>query len=407
VKCRHCGNGSFIPFADLGNAPLSNAMLTAITLEAPEPYFPLVVEVCDVCFLAQVDEHQSATEIFDSDYTYFSSFSRSWLEHAERFAAMAVERFGLGPQSQVIEIASNDGYLLQYFKARDIPVLGVEPTANTAEVAVSKGIPTIVDFFGRRLAEERLGAGADLIVGNNVFAHVPDINDFTAGLKVALKPNGVISLEFPHLLRLIEQAQFDTIYHEHFSYLSLAVTERILGTQGLNLFDVEQLPTHGGSLRVFAAHADDDSKPRSASVDAVLADEEQAGLRGHEIYESFQPRIERIRDDFVKFLHDQRAAGKIVAGYGAAAKGNTLLNYCGIKGNELIRFVADASPHKQGRFLPGSHIPVVAPDGIEADKPDFIIIFPWNLREEIVGQLDHARAWGARFVTAIPELQIR
>jgi len=407
VKCRHCGNGSFIPFADLGNAPLSNAMLTAITLEAPEPYFPLVVEVCDVCFLAQVDEHQSATEIFDSDYTYFSSFSRSWLEHAERFAAMAVERFGLGPQSQVIEIASNDGYLLQYFKARDIPVLGVEPTANTAEVAVSKGIPTIVDFFGRRLAEERLGAGADLIVGNNVFAHVPDINDFSAGLKAALKHGGVISLEFPHLLRLIEQAQFDTIYHEHFSYLSLAVAERILGTQGLNLFDVEQLPTHGGSLRVFAAHADDDSKPRSASVDAVLADEEQAGLRGHEIYESFQPRIERIRDDFVNFLHDQHSAGKTVAGYGAAAKGNTLLNYCGIKGNELIRFVADASPHKQGRFLPGSHIPVVAPDRIDAERPDFIIIFPWNLREEIVGQLGHARSWGAQFVTAIPELAIR
>jgi len=320
---------------------------------------------------------------------------------------MAVERFGLGPQSQVVEIASNDGYLLQYFKARDIPVLGVEPTANTAEVATAKGIPTIIDFFGRRLAEGRLASKADLIVGNNVFAHVPDINDFTAGLKAALKPTGVISLEFPHLLRLIEQTQFDTIYHEHFSYLSLAVTERILGTQGLKLFDVEQLPTHGGSLRVFAAHADDDSKPRLASVGAVLADEEQAGLRGHKVYESFQPRIERIRDDFVKFLHDQRAAGKIVAGYGAAAKGNTLLNYCGIKGNELIRFVADASPHKQGRFLPGSHIPVVAPDGIEADKPDFIIIFPWNLREEIVGQLDHARAWGARFVTAIPELQIR
>jgi len=407
VRCRHCGNSSFIPFADLGKAPPSNAMLTTATLDAAEPYFPLVVEVCDVCFLAQVDEHQSAAKIFDSEYTYFSSFSRSWLEHAERFAAMAVERFGLGPQSQVVEIASNDGYLLQYFKARDIPVLGVEPTANTAEVATAKGIPTIIDFFGRRLAEGRLASKADLIVGNNVFAHVPDINDFTAGLKAALKPTGVISLEFPHLLRLIEQTQFDTIYHEHFSYLSLAVTERILGTQGLKLFDVEQLPTHGGSLRVFAAHADDDSKPRLASVGAVLADEEQAGLRGHKVYESFQPRIERIRDDFVKFLHDQRAAGKIVAGYGAAAKGNTLLNYCGIKGNELIRFVADASPHKQGRFLPGSHIPVVAPDGIEADKPDFIIIFPWNLREEIVGQLDHARAWGARFVTAIPELQIR
>jgi len=407
VKCRHCGNSSFIPFADLGNAPPSNAMLTAATLDAPEPYFPLAVEVCDFCFLAQVDEHKRATEIFDADYTYFSSFSKSWLDHADRFAAMAIERFGLGPRSQVVEVASNDGYLLQYFQARGVPVLGVEPTANTAEVAVSKGIPAIVDFFGRRLAEEQLAAKADLIVGNNVFAHVPDINDFSAGLKAALKPGGVVSLEFPHLLRLIEQAQFDTIYHEHFSYLSLFTTERILGSAGLKVFDVEQMPTHGGSLRVFAAHADDRSKPCATSVDAVLADEEQAGLRSRAIYESFQPRIERIRDDFVQFLHDQRAAGKTVAGYGAAAKGNTLLNYCGIKGNDLIRFVADASPHKQGRFLPGSHIPVVAPDRIDADKPDFIIIFPWNLRDEIVGQLGHARSWGAQFVTAIPELAIR
>jgi hypothetical protein len=284
-------------------------------------------------------------------------------------------------------------------------VLGVEPTANTAEVAVGKGIPTIVDFFGRRLAEEQLAAKADLIVGNNVFAHVPDINDFTAGLKAALKPGGVISLEFPHLLRLIEQAQFDTIYHEHFSYLSLAVTERILASQGLKLFDVEQLPTHGGSLRVFAGHADDFAKQRSNAVDAVLAEEERAGLLGRHVYEIFQPRIERIRDDFLQFLHDQHAAGKSVVGYGAAAKGNTLLNYCGIKGNDLVRFVADASPHKQGRFLPGSHIPVVAPDSIDVEKPDFIIIFPWNLRDEIIGQLGHARSWGAKFVTAIPELR--
>ena len=407
MKCRHCGNTTFIPFADLGNAPPSNAMLTEATLDAPEAYYPLAVEVCDRCFLAQVDEHKAATEIFDSDYTYFSSFSRSWLDHAERFADMAVERFGLGPHSLVVEVASNDGYLLQYFKGRGIPVQGVDPTANTAEVAIGKGIPTIVDFFGRRLAEERLAAKADLIVGNNVFAHVPDINDFTAGLKAALKPGGVISLEFPHLLRLIEQAQFDTIYHEHFSYLSLGVTESIFGGQGLKVFDVEQLPTHGGSLRVFGAHADDADKVRSRAVDDVLAEEERAGLRSRDLYESFQPRIERIRDDFLKFLLDQQAAGKTVAGYGAAAKGNTLLNYCGIKGNDLIRFVADASPHKQGRFLPGSHIPVVAPGRIDAEKPDFIIIFPWNLRDEIIEQLGHARSWGAQFVTAIPELQIR
>jgi 2-polyprenyl-3-methyl-5-hydroxy-6-metoxy-1,4-benzoquinol methylase len=381
-------------------------MLTDATLHAPEVFYPLIVEVCDVCFLAQVDEHKAATEIFDDDYTYFSSFSKSWLEHAERYAAMMVGRFGLGPQSQVIEVASNDGYLLQYFHQRGIPVLGIEPTANTAEVAVAKGIPTIVDFFGKRLVEEKLQAKADLIAGNNVFAHVPDINDFTAGLKAALKPAGVITLEFPHLLRLIEQNQFDTIYHEHFSYLSLGTTERIFAAQGLKVFDVEQLPTHGGSLRVFGAHADDYSKPRLPNVDAVLAEEERAGLRGRETYESFQPRIDRIRAHFLRFLLDQRAAGKSVAGYGAAAKGNTLLNYCGVKGAELVRFVADASPHKQGRYLPGSHIPVVARPHIEEAKPDFIVIFPWNLRDEIAGQLDHARDWGAKFVTAIPELMI-
>ena len=381
-------------------------MLTSETLFAPEVYFPLVVEVCDRCFLAQVDEHKRAGDIFDSDYTYFSSFSRSWLDHAERFAAAATERFGLGPQSQVIEVASNDGYLLQYFKARGIRTLGVEPTANTAQVAIGKGIETIVDFFGRELAEQRLAGSADLIVGNNVFAHVPDINDFSAGLKAALKPGGVVSLEFPHLLRLIEENQFDTIYHEHFSYLSLATAQRILEAAGLRLFDVEELPTHGGSLRIFAAHAEDESKPRSAAIDAVISKEEQAGLFTRRPYESFQPRIDRIRVDFVRFLLDQRAAGRTVAGYGAAAKGNTLLNYCGIKGSDLIRFVADVSPHKQGRFLPGSHIPVVGPDRIDAEKPDIIVIFPWNLRDEIAAQLEHGRDWGARFVTAIPELRV-
>jgi SAM-dependent methyltransferase len=404
VKCRHCGNDGFIPFADLGSAPPSNALRAAP--DSPETEYPLVVAVCDRCFLAQVDDHPRAEEIFGSDYSYFSSYSKSWLAHAERFAAMATERFGLGPGSQVLEIASNDGYLLQYFRALGIPVLGVEPTANTAEVATGKGIPTIVDFFGQALAEQRLAGSADLIVGNNVFAHVPDINDFSAGLKTTLKPDGVISLEFPHLLGLIEQVQFDTIYHEQFSYLSLGTAERILGSRGLRVFDVAQLSTHGGSLRVFAAHAEDDSKPRSPSVDAILAEEERAGLRGRAIYESFQPRIDAVRSDFCTFLLDQRAAGAKVAGYGAAAKGNTLLNACAIKGTALIGFVADASPHKQGRFLPGSGIPVVAPERIDADRPDFIIIFPWNLRDEIAGQLEHARGWGARFVTAIPELRI-
>jgi len=381
-------------------------MMSDGDLGAPEAYFPLVVEVCDDCFLAQVDELKSAHEIFDAEYTYFSSFSRSWLEHADRFAEMATGRFGLDETSQVVEVASNDGYLLQYFQQRGIPVLGVEPTANTAEVAMAKGIPTIVEFFGHRLAEDRLSATADLIVGNNVFAHVPDINDFTAGLKTTLKPGGIVSLEFPHLLRLIEQAQFDTIYHEHFSYLSLGTTERILASQELKVFDVEQLPTHGGSLRVFAAHAEDSSKTRSAAVDAVIAAEVSAGLRSRHIYEQFQPRIDRIRDEFLAFLREQASSGSKVAGYGAAAKGNTLLNYCGIKGNRLISFVADLSPHKQGRFLPGSHIPVVPPHRIDDEKPDFIIIFPWNLRDEVIDQLHHIRSWGAKFVTAIPELQI-
>lgn len=406
MKCRHCGNDGFIPFADLQSCPPSNAMPTEATLYAPEVYYPLVVEVCDRCFLAQVDEHKKAEEIFDADYTYFSSFSRSWLAHCERFADAAVERFGLGEQSKVIEVASNDGYLLQYFKRRGVAVLGVEPTANTADVAVSKGIPTIVDFFGERFARENVAGEADLVCGNNVFAHVPDINDFTAGLKAALAPGGVVSLEFPHLLRLIEEAQFDTIYHEHFSYLSLGTTIAIFERQGLKVFDVERLPTHGGSLRVFGAHCDDETKARTETVDAVLAEEERAGLRRREVYEAFQPRIDRVRADFLRFLLDQRAAGKTVVGYGAAAKGNTLLNYCGVKGGDLIRFVADLSPHKQGRYLPGSHIPVVAPELIDAEKPDFLVIFPWNLRDEVMEQLAHVRDWGARFVVAIPELRI-
>ncbi len=409
MKCRHCGNGSFIPFADLQNCPPSNAMLTAETLYAPEVYYPLVVEVCDRCFLAQVDEHKKAADIFSADYTYFSSFSSSWLDHNRRFAGEAVRRFGLGPASRVIEIASNDGYLLQYFQQAGVPVLGVEPTANTAAAAQEKGIPTIVDFFGERFALEQLagsGSKGDLIVGNNVFAHVPDINDFTAGLKAALAGGGVISLEFPHLLKLVEEAQFDTIYHEHFSYLSLGVTRLIFEKQGLKLFDVERLPTHGGSLRVFGAHADDETRPVTPAVEALLAEERDAGLTGRAVYEGFQRRIDRIRADFLAFLLEQRRAGKAVAGYGAAAKGNTLLNYCGVKGNELVQFVADLSPHKQGKFLPGSHIPVLAPEAIDQRKPDYIVIFPWNLKGEVMEQLSHARGWGAKFVIAIPELAV-
>lgn len=406
MKCRHCANQSFIRFADLGRAPPSNAMLNRDQLDQPEADYPLLVEVCDNCFLVQVDEHKRATEIFDEDYTYFSSYSRSWLEHAEQFVDIATSRFCLGPDSLVVEVASNDGYLLQYFVRRGIPVVGVDPTANTAEAARQKGVRTIVDFFGGALAEQQLRGAADLIVGNNVFAHVPDINDFSAGLRIALNEGGAISLEFPHLLQLIQHNQFDTIYHEHFSYLSLTTAERILSSQRLKVFDVEELPTHGGSLRVFAAHAGDAARKRSPNVERVLAMEAQAGLGGRAVYEAFQQRVDQARADFLGFLQEQRSAGATVAGYGAAAKGNTLLNYCGIKGDDLIRFVADASPHKQGRFLPGSHIPVVAPETIDEKRPDYIVIFPWNLRDEIAAQLERARSWGARFVTAIPELQV-
>lgn len=406
MKCRHCGNETLLPFADLQNCPPSNAMLSEAALHEPETYYPLVVEICDHCWLAQVGEHKKAREIFDSDYIYFSSFSRSWLEHCERFAAAAIERFGLGPQSRVVEVASNDGYLLQYFKAAGVPVLGIEPTANTAAAAEEKGIPTIVDFFGDAFAREHIPAQADLLCGNNVFAHVPDINDFAAGLKAALAPGGIVSLEFPHLLRLVEETQFDTIYHEHFSYLSLGTTVSILEGAGLRVFDVERLVTHGGSLRVYAAHREDRNEPRTSAVDSVLLEEEQVGLRDHAVYAAFQPRIDRVRADFLRFLLDQKAIGKKVAAYGAAAKGNTLLNYCGVKGNDLLRFVADLSPHKQGRFLPGSHLPVVSPEALAAERPDFIVIFPWNLKDEIVDQLGHVRDWGGRFVVTIPELRI-
>ena len=409
MKCRACGAGSFIPFADLQTCPPSNAMLTADTLDRPEVHYPLVVQVCEHCFLAQVDEHKKAADIFSHDYTYFSSFSSSWLDHCRRFAEQAIERFGLGPESRVVEVASNDGYLLQYFRQAGVPVLGVEPTANTAAIATEKGIPTIVDFFGEAFARERLaGAGqrADLIIGNNVFAHVPNINDFTAGLRIALADRGVISLEFPHVQRLIEEAQFDTIYHEHFSYLSLSVTQYVFERHALKLFDAQKLPTHGGSLRVFGAHVGDETKATSPAVAAILEEEAQAGLRSRDVYENFQPKIDRIRADFLSFLLEQRRAGRKVVGYGAAAKGNTLLNYCGVKGNVLVQFVSDLSPHKQGKFLPGSRIPVLPPEAIDAHRPDFVVIFPWNLQAEIVEQLSHVRDWGAKFVVAVPKLAV-
>jgi len=384
-------------------------MLDAEQLNEPEIYYPLKIYVCSHCFLVQIDEMKKAAEIFDSKYTYFSSYSTSWLAHAKAYVEMMIKRFGFSDKSQVMEIASNDGYLLQYFQEFNVPVLGIEPTANTAEVAQKKGIETIVDFFGSQFANDRLvdnSIKADLIIGNNVLAHVPDINDFVKGLKIALQEDGVITMEFPHLLRLVEECQFDTIYHEHFSYLSLIAVKRIFEHQHLELFDVEEIPTHGGSLRIFAKHDTDKSKNISSHVESLLNKEKKAGLHTMDYYLNFQERVDRIKYAVWDFLMQQKKAKKTVIGYGAAAKGNTLLNYCGIKGTDLISFVVDASPHKQNKFLPGSRIPVRGLNSIEEFKPDFVIVLPWNITKEIREQLQYIKDWGGRFVVFVPELEI-
>ena len=409
MKCRHCNAELKNVFVDLITCPPSNSMLDAEQLNAPEIYYPLKIYVCSHCFLVQIDDMKKAAEIFDSKYTYFSSYSTSWLAHAKAYVEMMMNRFGLSDKSQVMEIASNDGYLLQYFQEYNVPVLGIEPTANTAEVARKKGIETIVDFFGSQFANERLvdnSIKADLIIGNNVLAHVPDINDFVKGLKIALQEDGVITMEFPHLLRLVEECQFDTIYHEHFSYLSLIAVKRIFECQHLELFDVEEIPTHGGSLRIFAKHDTDKSKNISSNVESLLNKEKKAGLHNMDYYLNFQERVDSIKYAVWDFLMQQKKAKKKVIGYGAAAKGNTLLNYCGIKGTDLISFVVDASPHKQNKFLPGSRIPVHELSSIEEFKPDFVIVLPWNITKEISEQLQYVKDWGGRFVVFVPELKV-
>lgn len=408
MKCRHCKTELKQQFVNLEFAPISNAMLTKEQLQQPEIYYPLKIFVCPECFLVQVDEIEKAENIFNEEYTYFSSFSTSWLRHASQYAEMMMERFQFDTNSKVIEIASNDGYLLQYFKKYNISVLGIEPSANTAEAARQKGVETIVDFFSTEFAKELISKGiqADLIVGNNVLAHVPDINNFVGGMKIALKDKGVITMEFPHLMRLVEENQFDTIYHEHFSYLSFQTVSRIFESQGLEMFDVEELKTHGGSLRIFAKHKEDITKTISQKVSAWLEREKQAGMNTMDYYGHFQPLVDEIKYSTVKFLIDQKQKGRKVIGYGAAAKGNTLLNYCGIKGDDLIKFVADASPVKQNKYLPGSHIPVFPPETIPEARPDYIIILPWNLKEEISNQLSYIRDWGGLFVTFIPQLEI-
>lgn len=394
-------------FIDLMNAPASNSFLTAEQLNEPETFYPLKVYTCSNCFLVQVDEYKKSDAIFDSDYVYFSSFSTSWLAHANQYVEQMTQRFTLNGDSQVIEIASNDGYLLQYFFQKQIPVLGIEPTANTAAVAIEKGISTITRFFGTQLAQELSEAGtqADLLLGNNVLAHVPDIVDFVAGMKIVLKPTGVITMEFPHLLNLIAQNQFDTVYHEHFSYLSFTTVQQIFAAQGLVLFDVEELPTHGGSLRIFARHAEHEALFVLPTVAALLEKEANAGLTTLACYEGFQVRALQVKLDLLDFLIRQQRAGKTVAAYGAAAKGNTLLNYCGVK-NDLINFVVDANPAKQNKFLPASHIPVVDESVLRERKPDFVLILPWNLRDEITQQLSYIRSWGGQFVVPIPNVAV-
>lgn len=406
MNCRHCQNALEQVFLDLGFAPPSNAYLTADDLRRPEVYFPLKIYICDHCWLVQTEDYAQAEELFQSDYAYFSSVSQSWLDHAASYTTMISERLGLTANSLVIEVAANDGYLLKNFVATGIPCLGIEPTASTAHAAEALGVPVVREFFGeplaRRLKEE--GRQADLIIGNNVYAHVPDINDFTIGLKIALKAGGTITLEFPHLLRLIEGMQFDTVYHEHYSYLSLYTVKRIFENAGLRIWDVEQLSTHGGSLRIYGCHVDD-ARQATSAVDALLTLEENKGLRNAITYESFQRRVEQIKNDLLTFLIEQKKLGKTVVAYGAAAKGNTLFNYAGVK-PDLLPFICDASPFKQGKFLPGSHIPIMPPEILFESNPDYVLIPPWNIAKEIMEQNSSVRERGANFVIAVPSLQV-
>lgn len=406
MKCRHCSTPLKHVFLDLGFAPPSNAYLSPEDLRSPETWFPLKLHVCPDCWLVQTEDYSRADELFKADYAYFSSTSSTWLTHAARYAEDMTARLGLSKDSLVVEVASNDGYLLKNFVAAGIPCLGIEPTDSTAAAAEALGIPVLREFFGenlgRRLAAE--GRQADLIVGNNVYAHVPGINDFTAGLKAVLKPGGTITLEFPHLMRLIEHCQFDTVYHEHYSYLSLYTVGRIFDRAGLRIFDVQELPTHGGSLRVFGCHADD-SRRDGAKVSELLAEEAARGMRDLALYDAFQQRAERVKDDLVLFLIEQKRAGRKVAAYGAAAKGCTLLNFAGVR-PDLLPYVCDAAPSKQGKFLPGSHIPILPPAALAGRMPDVVLILPWNIADEVVAQQSAVRGWGGRFAVAIPHLRM-
>ncbi len=405
LACRFCGARLSEVFVDLGAQPLANSYLEPEDLRKPEAFLPLCVYVCGKCYLVQLPEEERPEAIF-SDYAYFSSYSESWLRHAETYAAAMVKRLGLDASHKVIEVASNDGYLLRWFAERGIPVMGIEPAGNVAAAAEAAGIPTLVKFFGEATARELVEAGtrADLLVGNNVLAHVPDLNDFVAGLKLLLAPNGVLTMEFPHLVRLMAEDQFDTIYHEHYSYFSLSAVRRVFAAHGLSIFDVEELPTHGGSLRVFAGHMDEEKRIEQRVIE-ILVGEAADGFSSLEIYRSFAERVRRVKRGFLRFLIQAKEEGKSIAGYGAPAKGNTLLNYCGVR-TDFLDFTVDRSPHKQGRFLPGSRVPIHGPNRLRETRPDYVLILPWNLKEEIMEQMADVRSWGGRFVVAIPEVKI-
>ena len=404
--CRFCGTKLEHTLVDLGMSPLCESYVCRDDLDKMEPYYPLHVYVCDNCYLAQLDEFVPAKEIF-TEYAYFSSFADSWVQHAKDYTRMVVDRFGLNRQRTVVEIASNDGYLLQHFVELGIPNFGIEPAANVADAATNRGVETIVKFFGVETASELVANGrrADLLLGNNVLAQVPDINDFVAGMKIMLKPGGVLTMEFPHLLRLMKENQFDTIYHEHFSYFSFITVAKIFAAHGLTLFDVDQIPTHGGSLRIYGRHSEDDSKPIEQRAQNLYDSEIEAGLNRMETYQSFTEQVKETKRRILEFLIRVRRAGKKVVGYGAPGKGNTLLNYCGIR-TDFIDFTVDRNPYKQGKYLPGSRIPIFAPDKLEQSRPDFVVIMPWNFKDEIMEQLAHIREWGGKFVIFIPDVAI-
>ena len=405
MKCRHCGSDVSHVLVDLGAAPPSNAYLTKMALKRPEKYFPLRVLVCESCWLVQAEAYSRAAELFNEEYAYFSSFSTEWLEHSKRYVDEMTVRFGLGSSSTVVEVAANDGYLLQYVKEKSIGCYGIEPTASTANAARQKGIEIVQDFLSTSLAQQLRNQGktADLVVANNVLAHVPDINDFSNACRLLMKPNGVFTCEFPHLMNLISQHQFDTIYHEHFSYLSFGTVVNIFAKNGLNVFDVEEIGTHGGSLRVFAQCSDTGSHLVSSRVDDLLSRETLAGMSSIAFYQGFQEHAERVKNDFLRFLIEKKGEGKLVVGYGAAAKGNTLLNFAGVK-SDLIKYVVDRSPHKQGKFMPGSRIPIVSEDRLESEKPDFVVVFPWNIFDEIAAQFSIQKNF--KFQLVAPNLGI-